>query len=439
MKNPIDLKKILAAILITAVAFSIFLPAISKSDAYAADTYEIYLEDINDVFTYEQSQSIEKSMQTAADAARCNLGIYVVSDIEDFDNIQDYAFKKVLVDFKDNALVMVCYKDMSSGSPEYYSAINTRGNAEEYYYKYHQLTSIVETTAAEEGDEAAVKAFCEMLTECGEERYGSSSSHKPQSNDEYKNSSDELLIRGGTYKAALADYDDCLTPAQEENVLDMMEETAKKVKCNVGIVITRDIGNQNHVQYAESFLDDNFGITSDSIVLLLLNTHDNPKYISYRDWISLSGRAERKLQKYVDDIFDETYYALDKNGASPVEDFDSACIAFCKSVKLYGGQRILRFLVSIVQNPAPAFTALIMALIISVTVTAGVASKYKKKKPISASQYIDRRTVNVTYRRDDFIREYTTSTHIESSHRGGGHGGGGGGGGHHGGGGGRHR
>lgn len=439
--------KLLAGFLVAALVFSVFMPVLNKANAYAPDTYEIYLEDIDDVLTPEQWESLYTLMRTTADTARCNLGIYVTNDLRDFDSIKDYAEDALENHFGDNALVMVYYKQEREGqSPKYYSTIAAIGNAKKIYGNHSlELSTAVTSTAIASGDAAAIKKFCERLTEYGEKTYGSynpnqylNSSYDP---DQYHNSDDRILIKGDKYKAALADYDDCLTKTQEEFLLNYMETTARKVKCNVGIVITRDIGNQTDVQYVESFLDDNFGITSNSVVLLLLNTHDNPKYTFYKDRISLSGKAEGKFQRHVDDIFDETYYALDKNGASVDTNFDSACLAFCDSVRMYGSFSFSRFLLIFVHNPGAVLLALVFGFMTSLIVTSATVSKYKKKKPISAAQYIDRRTVNVTFRRDDFIREYTTSVRVSSgSHHGGHHGGGGhSGGGHHGGGGGRHR
>lgn len=431
------MKKVLITLAVVLVLIPL-LPLIPNTAAGADTYYDIYLEDIDDFFTPDQWESIYGLMRTTADTARCDLGIYVTSDLRGFDSVYDYAEDALANHFGDNSLVMVYYKKTSDGEPaKHYSGIAASGDADKIYGNHSfELSTLVISTAMSSGDAAAVEKFCERIIQYGEKSYGSSDITK------YKNSSDELKIKGDKYKAALADYDDCLTKAQEEHILNYMETTARKVKCNVGIVITRDLGDKNHVDYAEAFLDDNFGITSDSIVLLLLNTYDNPKYDYYRDWISLSGKAEQKLQRHVDDIFDETYYALDKNGASSVTNFDSACLAFCDSVRLYGSFGILRVVLMFVHNPAATLTAIIFGIVISLIVVGATTSKYKKKKPISASQYIDRRTVNVTYRRDDFIREYTTSVRVDSGHHGshgGHHGGGHSGGGHHGGGGGRHR
>lgn len=429
--------KILAGLLVAALVFSVFMPVLNKANAYAPDTYEIYLEDIDELFTAEQRESLEERMRTTANAARCNLGIYVVSDLRDYNDNWDYAEQTLNDFYGENSVVLVYYRENNGGTIKHYSGIAMSGDAEKVYGSHSfELSVRINSTALASGAQTALEDFCSRLTEYGEKAYGSSDP------DQYRNSDDRLLIKGDKYKAALADYDDCLTKTQEEFLLNYMETTARKVKCNVGIVITRDLDGKSDVQYAEAFLDDNFGIISDSVVLLLLNTHDNPKYTFYQDWISLNGKAENKFQSHVEDIFDETYYALDKNGASIVTNFDSACLAFCDSVRMYGSFNFLRIVLMFVHNPGATMIAIIFGIVVSLIVTNVAVSKYKKKKPISAAQYIDRRTVNVTFRRDDFIREYTTSVNVSSGgHHSGGHHGGGGhsGGGHHGGGGGRHR
>lgn len=419
--------KILAGFLVAALVFSVFMPVLNKANAYAPDTYEIYLEDIDELFTAEQRESLEERMRTTANAARCNLGIYVVSDLRDYNDNWDYAEQTLNDFYGENSVVLVYYRENNGGTIKHYSGIAMSGDAEKVYGSHSfELSVRINSTALASGAQTALEDFCSRLTEYGEKAYGSSDP------DQYRNSDDRLLIKGDKYKAALADYDDCLSKAQEEHILNYMETTARKVKCNVGIVITRDLDGKSDVSYIRDFSDDIFGYGSDSISLLLLNRHENPAYARYTDQLDRTGAAY-KFDKYVDDIFDETYYALDKNGASIDTNFDSACLAFCDAVRMYGSINFLRIVLMFVHNPGATMIAIIFGIVVSLIVTNVAVSKYKKKKPISAAQYIDRRTVNVTFRRDDFIREYTTSVSVSSGghHSGGHHGGGHHGGGHH--------
>ena len=353
----------LAAVLILIPLFSLLPNITAKADAY----YEIYLEDIDDVLTAEQWESLYTLMRTTADTAHCNLGIYVITDLKEFDSVWDYSEKALTNYFGENSLVMVYHKQTREGqSTKYYSGVAANGNADKIYGNHSfELSTLVISTAMSSGDVAAIEEFCERITKYGEKSYGS------WDGSEYKNSSDELKIKGDKYKAALADYDDCLTKAQEEHILNYMETTARKVKCNVGIVITRDLDGKSDVSYIRDFSDDIFGYGSDSISLLLLNRHGNPAYAGYKDQLDRTGAAY-KFDKYVDEIYDELYYALDKNGASAVTNFDSACLAFCDSVRLYGSFGVLRIVLMFVHNPAATLMAIIFGIVVSLIVT-GVA------------------------------------------------------------------
>ena len=254
----------------------------------------------------------------------------------------------------------------------------------------------------------------------------------------------------------LSDLDNCLTDAEEAALLKEMRTVADKTGLNIGIVITAELDGKKSKRYADDFSDYNFGLDSDSIVLLLFNSHDLPQYYSDVDQISTSGKAMDMFQKRIDSIFDRIYDALEKSNIKsglPSEPnvykhYSSAnyyvgCLNFCAAVERYGDptaafwNSVVDFLIS---HLFTMFVGGIVGLIAALIFSSNIKKKYSKKSPISASQYLDKGRINITRREDIFIREYTTSytTSSSSGSRGGG-GGGGGGGGHHGGGGGRHR
>ncbi len=431
--------KILAGLLVVALAFSIIMPITSK--AYSESTnYEYYLQDINQLLTKEQTDALEKSMQDAANAAQCIVDIYIVDSLDGYyldgyPDVNGYAQDviKPLMNGSIGEIALVYYVEtLENGDVKRDSEILCNDKVPA---PYNEIASEITpgkiyTSAMLDGDYAALNKFCQTII-----------AHNPPVNTEYKNSDDDnLVIKGNEWKAALADYDDCLTDSEEEKVLNRMVSAAEKAECNIGLVITRDLNGKTHIKYTEKFEEDCFGFYSDSISLLLLNRHGNPKYESYKDWISTDGTGRDKFDKYTQQIFDRIYDAL---GDKPNENFYAAAMAYCEAVENYATSIVYksRFLGIIAQNPVILVPALAIALLISFVITLSISRKYKKKAPISATRYIDRRTVRVTWTRDDFIREYTTSVRVESSsHRsGGGHHGGGGGGGHHGGGGGRGR
>lgn len=224
----------------------------------------------------------------------------------------------------------------------------------------------------------------------------------------------------GLYSVALLDDDfhdspnGCLTPSQESEILELMQQTADKVECNIGIVITSDLHGMSDVKYNETFGDTMFGAGSTHITLLLLNTHNNPKYSTYRDQLNRSGLACDYYDKHVNKIFDKMYDGLDSQG------FAGACRNFCSALKTYrsgGGYSVSG---AIHLDLSVVFFALIFGVAISVVVVSSFQKGYKRKTPISASHYIDKSRTRINRQTDQFVREYTTSVHINSSSSGGG-------------------
>lgn len=261
----------------------------------------------------------------------------------------------------------------------------------------------------------------------------------------------------------LSDLDDCLTDAEEASLLSKMGEVSGKTGLKIGIVITADLDGKTSKNYAQSFCESSFGKYSDSVVLLLFNSHDLPQYNNYnlyQDYIFTSDKGYDLLYNRIDAIFDRIYTAFDnKNIKSDLpsqpnvyNEYSSAhyyvaCLNFCSEVERYGNSStavangVAEFFFG---NIISLFVGGVAGLITAIIFALNIKSKYTKKSPISAAQYLDKGRTNITRREDTFIREYTTS-YTTSSSSSGGHGGGGshrsgGGGGHRsGGGGGRHR
>lgn len=223
-------------------------------------------------------------------------------------------------------------------------------------------------------------------------------------------------------RGALSDLDECLTASEEEKLLGIMNETAQKINCNVGIVITRDLNGMSASGYAKNFGDTNFGSGSSYAVFMFLNTHDNPAYSgsSYEDKLELNGRGHDYYNSKANAIFNKVYDGLDSAG------FYSAGREFCRALELYagsgGGNGLDFFSDNFSLFFGGSFIGLIFAVIITIAVVNSVVRGYKKRVPISASNYIDRSRTRITRQVDQFVREYTTSVNISSSS--GGHGGG---------------
>ncbi|MGN0684109.1 MAG: hypothetical protein ACI4JY_10580, partial [Oscillospiraceae bacterium] len=260
---------------------------------------------------------------------------------------------------------------------------------------------------------------------------------------------------------SLDDLDDCLTSYEELELKEIMQKTADKINCNVGIVITADLEGYMSKNYADDYSEDKFGYGSDSVVLLLLNRHDNPEYKNdtiYCDWISTDGRAKNLYDNHINGIFKKTYRGLDNTfiGSEPEHkkdvytstnygtdyvtqdsiQFFMAGKYFCKALTTYKNP-FTRFFDNAIQLAASNFMFTLVVFVITIVVTVSAVKTtvrmYKKKAPLSAAKYIDKNHFVVKRQVDQFVREYTTSVTVSSSS--GGRSGGGGGGGHGGGGG----
>lgn len=221
-------------------------------------------------------------------------------------------------------------------------------------------------------------------------------------------------------RGVLVDLDECLTASEEEKLLGIMNETAQKINCNVGIVITRDLNGMSDSRYAKNFGDTNFGSGSSYAVFMFLNTHDNPAYSSYEDRLELNGRGHDYYNSKANAIFNKVYDGLDSAG------FYSAGQAFCRALELYAGSDGGDALDFVLDNFSMLFggmfIGLIVATIVTISIVSGVVRGYTKRAPISASNYIDQSRTRITRQVDQFVREYTTSHVVSSSS--GGHGGG---------------
>ncbi len=249
---------------------------------------------------------------------------------------------------------------------------------------------------------------------------------------------DSVKTERHVFKAALLETDffssedGCLTSQQEAELLELMSETADKIKCNVGIIITNESWGKSDTSLVREFHQKMFGEYSDSITLLMFNSHGASKYSSFQDQIYYTDRGYDLFNRRLDDIYDRLYVPIDKDP----DDLFGACKSFCAAITWFGsgfGEFLTRFNVS----GTSIFMSAVLGVIVSLIAVKIITKGYKKKTPISASHYIDTHRTRINRQVDQFVREYTTSVRIQSSSGGGHHGGGGG---HRsGGGGGRHR
>ena len=236
------------------------------------------------------------------------------------------------------------------------------------------------------------------------------------------------VYANAAYKALLVDLDNCIPAADEAELTKYIQRAADKIECNIGVVITAELNGKTDVQYSESFLNDNFGRGSSSVVLMLLNTYDNPAYARYTDQISLDGRGNDYYESRANKIFDSVYDGLDSSGfEQSVRDFCDALVRYKGSSGSTGMSESLELYFDKIMGAL--FIPMIIGLILAFTITNNIAKKYTKKTPISAVNYLDKNRTALTRKNDIFVREYTRTYTSSSSggSRGRGHSGGGGG------------
>ena len=247
----------------------------------------------------------------------------------------------------------------------------------------------------------------------------------------------------GTY-AVLADYDNCLTESEENELLEILHTAAEKAQVNVAVVITKDLEGKSDEGYIDSFLMDKFGANGgNSVGLLLLNRYGNPMYSRYTDVISAYGTGDTKYRGKYNKMFDRIYDKMgdpigDKNAYNNTThtyggyNYFASVKEFANCVRRYGATGLaaipMFFLNYITGNFMMFAGGVFLSVVITLIIVSSKVNSYKRKATLSASNYMDRSATRVTRQVDQFVREYTTS-HTHSSSSGGGHRSGGGG--HH--------
>jgi len=215
------------------------------------------------------------------------------------------------------------------------------------------------------------------------------------------------------YTAALSDYDGVLSADEETELLSLMIETANDIGCNVGVVIADDLGGESDHKYAANYYASSFPKGSSAVVFLFNNDKSSPP--PNADYLYTYGKGTDVFLPKDDKIFDAVYDGLDSSG------YYSAIENFCKVLSRNGNGGSVS--IDIESFLMPAFIALIIDLVITLSVMGGITRGYKKKAPVSAVGYLDQSRTRFTKKEDVFVREFTTSHRISSSSSGS-HGGG---------------
>lgn len=371
-----------------------------------AETYRIVLIDELDFLTDEEEREIYETMQQTAQNARCNLLICIGENIA-ADSEREYTEMLLDVNFGSD-----------SSSAAIFLATNTEHNYDDWVCgsgkcdksvgaKRDEVLTAVYKGLDSGGWKGAALAYCAKVEEL-----------MTGSSEEYT---------APAFRAQLTDYQDILSAEQISALTVIMEQTANNIGCNVGVVITDNLGGKSDRRYADDFRDDSFGTYSNSVVFLFNNDRTN---MEYADWISVFGRAQEIYESKIDDIFDYVYDAFGEN------DYFSAIGAFCDSLNTYQGNSSDNYVYDPVVDTT-LFDKLIMAVvptvfsvIATIVIVGIITGGYKRKKTVSAAVYLAPQHTRITHRSDVYLREFTTCVSSSSSgHSSGGHHSGGGG--HH--------
>lgn len=405
MRRILSVLTAVTVLLMTALCFTV---------TASAKTYKAVLYDYGDCLTSTEEADALALLKEAAQKAKCNIAIVTEKS---FTGTTPGAYAMDMLDllfdeFSDS-LILVISTDFDS--PDAYDFIDMANGAyAKYYSNLEDIYDAYYSGKDMGGYYDGIKSFCSFFTNDG--------------------------AVSVSYQVLLSDFDDVLDSSQQLDLLDIMQDTANDIRCNIGVVITSDRGGKTPESYAWAYADDNFGYGSNNIVLLFDNDKVSP---NHQDWIATMGLATEMYDRQTDAIFDYLYTGFDSNGG---DNYYAAIKDFCSYLRNHqdggwsynygedyhygsdGGFDFFAFAVP-----------LAIAGITTGIITTATVKKYSRKAPVSARRYMDPSRTKFTKREDIYLRETTTHVRISSSSGGGRGGGGGRSGGGRGGGGGRSR
>lgn len=389
----------IAAILLGAVMAVLMLPwgAVAFAEGHISS-----LLDYDDCLTSEEENDVRELLAKTAKAIKADFGVVITDDLGGATPRQ-YAENELTRLFGgdgDSILFLICNDFDSDG----YDFIYCTGTAADLYQD--RLSEIMD-------------AFYKGLDYGG---YYSGISSVCGYFGVVDENAEEAPAQSSGYRAALSDYDDCLTASEEERLLEYMQMTAEEIECHVGVVTSSDLGGLSDEKYTKEYYQTTFGTGSNAVVLLFCNDHVN------YDYIYTYGLGTDKFDSRVDDMFDDIYDAMgdDKNNY----DYYAAATKFCSYMRNHnyatdyndyiddedfyidGDSVHIDFTVVVI--------SVIMGGIIALVIVHSVSGGYVKKKPISARHYMDASSIRWLDRQDIYLRETTTSVRVSSSSSGGG-------------------
>lgn len=212
------------------------------------------------------------------------------------------------------------------------------------------------------------------------------------------------------------DLADKLSDADEQLLLPRAKTATQQTGMNICVVIIDNLRGKTYTEYADDFYDDEYGINTDGILLLInLDT-------GY-DWISTSGEA----MKYYSDARIDSMFDQMESAMKSYDVYSEARIFFEQCVKYYNegipddhyiydeytGEIIWE--ADKPYNFSFLFTGFCFSLFMGVLALVSIIAKYKSHAKVSAINYTSKDNTHFTVKSDHFIREYTTKTRIETN------------------------
>ncbi len=381
--------------------------SLSTSTVAAAAGHIASLLDYSNVLTDSEEDDLRKLLAFTALKIEANVGVIITDDIYGA-SPREYTESELerLFGANSDSLVLLICNDFETG----YDYISCTGTAADRYHdESHEMLSSFYYGLDHSGYYHGIVDFCEYLGVTEVDAGIISPSDAP------------VAV---SYTAVLADYDDCFTDSEENDLISYMQMTANEIECHVGIVTSSDLRGMNDKQYAVQFYQDSFGSGSNAVVLLFCNDHVN------YDYIYTYGLGTDKFDSRIDDIFDDIYDALGDDADS--YDYYQASMSFCSYMRNhnyetdyndyyddddfhFSGEGSFTFDFGIA-----VFVGAILSLIVTTISVKSTTNAYKKKAPISARHYLDQTAIKWLDRQDIYLRETNTSVRISSSSSGGG-------------------
>lgn len=232
------------------------------------------------------------------------------------------------------------------------------------------------------------------------------------------------FINANAENLKVNDYANLFTADEIQQLTLSIEEIIDKHNIDVVIVTTNDVDGKTSRDYADDFYDYNgYGLDElNSGLLFLINMEDREVYIS-----TCGYAIDYFTDARIDNILDLVYEDLGKGNY-----YDSAN-EFLENVDYYMGkgkpnnQYRIDEDGNIIKSPMTKrekINRIIISLFISIFAAAIscliVVLRYKKTKEISSENYVDKKSIVFTDRRDEFVSSHISKVKINKDNNGGG-------------------